>query len=119
MKKRILIAASLLATAFAAHAHEGLDLAQKSMAAASATKSSPAALVAAHDPLPELFLRAEQERRGVRGGCELAATDLCYDLTEKRLMYRGARRYMPPVEGLTAEGISLRRDRVIFRYSFR
>ena len=118
MKKRILIAASLLASAFAVHANEGLDLAQKSMAAASATKS-PVSLVAVHDPLPELFLRAEQERRGAFGGCELAATDLCYDLTERRLTYRGARRYMPQVEGLTAEGVSLRRDRVIFRYSFK
>ena len=118
MKTRILIAASLLACAFAAQAHEGLDLAQKSMAAASASKS-PAPLVAAHDPLPELFLRAEQERRGVLGGCELAATDLCYDLTERRLTYRGARRYMPQVEGLTAEGISLRHDRVVFKYSFK
>jgi len=119
VKKRILIAASLFATAFAVQAHEGLDLAQKSMAAAGATKSAPASLVAAHDPLPELFLRAEQERRGPRGACELAATDLCYDLTDGRLTYRGARRFMPRFEGLTAESISVRHDRVVFRYSFR
>jgi len=119
MKKRILIAASLLASAFAVHAHDGLDLAQKSMAAAGATKSSPASLVAAHDPLPELFQRAEQERRGPSGTCELAATDLCYDLTEGRLTYRGARRFMPRFEGLTAESVSVRHDRVVFRYTFK
>jgi hypothetical protein len=36
-----------------------------------------------------------------------------------RLLYRGARRYMPAFEGLAAEGISIRRDRVVLRYSFR
>lgn len=36
-----------------------------------------------------------------------------------RLLYRGARRYMPAFDGLAAEGISIRRDRVVLRYSFR
>jgi hypothetical protein len=29
-----------------------------------------------------------------------------------------AREYMPRIQGLTAESVSVRRDRVIFKYSF-
>lgn len=43
----------------------------------------------------------------------------CGDPAEARLFYGGARRYMPAVQGLAAEGISVRRDRVVLRYSFR
>ena len=48
-----------------------------------------------------------------------AHADGCRDAPEGRLVYRGARRYMPAFEGLAPEGISLRRDRLVLRYSFR
>jgi hypothetical protein len=54
-----------------------------------------------------------------RGACDASASDLCYDLTDRRIVYRAARRYMPEVGGLTAESISLRRDGVRLKYSFR
>jgi hypothetical protein len=122
MKNRLPIAACLLACAFAAQANEGLDLAVKSKsmaAAASVARPSPAPFVAGRDPAAEIFLAAEQERHGLAGRCEAAATELCYDAVEGRVTYRGARQFMPAVGGMTAEGIQLRRDRIILRYSFK
>ena len=71
------------------------------------------------DPLPELTLRDELASRGPRrAGCE-NASELCYDLAEGRVVYRAARAYMPTIEGLRAENISVRQDRIVFKYSFR
>ena len=91
------------------------------MAAATAVpaKAADAPFRAGRDPMPELLLREEQERRGPRGACDVNATSLCYDMADGRVVYRPARRYMPAVEGLKAESISLRRDKIVFKYSFR
>jgi hypothetical protein len=50
-------------------------------------------------------------------GCGPVA--FCSGISEGRLLYRGARRYMPSFDGMAAEGISLRRDRLVVRYTFR
>ena len=102
-------------------AAESVDLRTRSLASAStaaAAKSADAPFRAGRDPLPEMILTEELERRGPRGSCETATTDLCYDLRDGRVVYRRARGYMPRIDGLTAESISVRRDRVIFKYSF-
>lgn len=121
MKNRVSIAALLLALAGTAHAEDGLELAAKSKAQVSSGGSARAAapFIAGHDPLPELALREESDRRGARGTCTAAATDLCYDLAEGRLTYRGARPYMPQLGGLTAESVALRRNGIVLKYSFR
>jgi hypothetical protein len=51
--------------------------------------------------------------------CESSTRDLCYDPAQRRAVYRPARAYMPGVEGLTAESVSLRHGVVTFRYSFK
>ena len=109
--------------AVAAQANEGVDLSVKSKSmAASATavpsKNAEAPFRYARDPLPELLLREEQERRGPSGACQNAATTLCYDITDGKIVYRGARQYMPKIDGLRAESISLRRNRLTLKYSF-
>jgi hypothetical protein len=123
MRVRILLAAVLASTATCGQAEDGIDLStrSKSLAAASAVpaKQADAPFRAGRDPLPEMLLRDEQERRGPRGSCELAATSLCYDLADGRVVYRPARQYMPRFEGLTAESVSLRRDRLVLKYSFK
>jgi hypothetical protein len=43
---------------------------------------------------------------------------LCYDPGAGRIVYKPARQFMPDLPGLTPESISLKRDRVVFRYSF-
>jgi hypothetical protein len=123
MKRSLpLVAFALLAPAYAC-AGDGLDLAikSKSMAVASAQAVSVApAAHAGRDPLPELLLRAENEQRDLAStGCRPAATALCYDRREARVVYSGARVYMPHIEGLTPVSVSLRHDGFSLRYSFR
>lgn len=122
MRNRLSLPFALLLAAFPAGASDGLELAakSKSMAGTGApARNAAAPFVASHDPLAGIFLREEQERRGPRGTCEAAATDLCYELTAGRVTYRGARQYMPKLDGLSAESVSVRRDAVVLRYSFK
>ena len=56
---------------------------------------------------------------GLRGACERTAADLCYDYADRRMVYRPARQWMPSFEGFTPESVSLRRDAIRFKYSFR
>jgi hypothetical protein len=121
--KKCLPVAALALCPLLAEANDGLELAlkSKSMAAASAQAvSAPASSSRGKDPLPEMLLRAENEQ-GVLGrdGCRAAASDLCYDIREGRLVYGGARADMPHIEGLRAESVSLRHDGFVLRYSFR
>lgn len=115
----IALVASLPSGAWALDGVEAA-LRSRSLAAAGAVPaaSAEAPFRARRDPMPELILREELARRGPRGACEHAA-DLCYDLAEGRVVYRPARAWMPAIDGMRAESISLRRDRVVLRYSFR
>ena len=83
------------------------------------TKHADAPFTAAHDPLPQLMRLEEQEGHSARATCDTSSRDLCYDLADARIVYRPARNYMPSVQGLTAESVSLRRNRVVFKYTFR
>ena len=111
----------LLAAALPAAASEGVELSNRarSQAAASVAKSAEAPFRSARDPMPELLMREEQERRLPKGACEHNATSLCYDLADRRVVYRPARKLMPQFEGLRAESVSLRHDKVVLKYSFR
>jgi len=51
--------------------------------------------------------------------CDYSQGVFCYDALGKRLVYRTGRHFMPSFQGLTAEGISVRHDRIVLRYSFR
>jgi hypothetical protein len=102
----------------------GVELSNKARTSAGASEGLPAKNAEApfrqvRDPFPELMMREEQERKGLRGTCDAAATSLCYDLTDGRIVYRPVRQYMPRFEGLRAEAVSLRSDRIVLKYSFR
>jgi hypothetical protein len=43
---------------------------------------------------------------------------LCYDPTSGHVVYKPARQFMPELPGLQPENISVKRDRIVFRYSF-
>ena len=119
---RIVATAVLASLAFAVQAADGVELSlrTKALASASVAPKSDAPFAAGRDPLPQLLLTDELERRGPNGvGCEYNAKDVCYDLTEGRVVYRGARAFMPAIEGLTPESLALRANRVTFKYSFK
>ena len=122
MRASLVFTALLAALAIPVQANEGVDLSMKSKSMAASAlpaKNAEAPFRVARDPMPELLLREEQELRGPRGACQHNSTSLCYDLADGRVVYRPARKYMPQVEGLRAESISLRRDKILFKYSFR
>ena len=121
--RRLIVATAIFATlGFAAQANEVSDVSLKNKALASAAAPVPksdAPFVNSRDPLPQLLMQEEQARRGPRGACEAAATDLCFDAADGRVVYRPARKYMPQFDGLRAESVALRSNRVTFKYSFK
>jgi hypothetical protein len=68
---------------------------------------------------PDLVLqpRSDVRQQQSRSWCENAST-LCYDPNERRIVYKPARNFMPDLPGFTRENISVKRDRIVFRYSF-
>jgi hypothetical protein len=120
MRYSIAVSATLF-LALAAQANDGVELSlrNKALASAGIAKHADAPFAQGRDPLPQLILLEEQERRGPRGACDVVTKDLCYDLADGRIVYRAAREYMPSVAGLTAESVALRHNRVVFKYSFR
>ena len=66
------------------------------------------------EPLvPRRDLREDQSRSSCESG-----RDLCYDAQSGRIVYKPARQLMPDIPGLQAENISVKRDRIVFKYSF-
>ena len=121
--RRLTVAAAIL-TSLALGAQANDDVSLKNKALASAAASAPALkaeapFVYGRDPLPQLLMQEEQDRRGLRGSCETAAKDLCFDAADGRVVYRPARKYMPKLDGLTPENVSLRGHRITFKYSFK
>ena len=124
MRRSLMITTVLASLAFSAQANnEGVELRSKSLMSAASISSTnvEAPFRAARDPLPELLLRDEQERRvnGLASTCDTAATSLCYDMADRRIVYKGARQYMPQFAGLQAESVSVRHNRIILKYSFK
>ena len=122
--RRLIVASGFLSLAFAAQANDAvleLSLNNKALVsvATPTVKRAEAPFTAAHDPLPQLLMSEEQDRRTTRGTCESAARDLCFDASSGRVVYRGGRKYMPQFEGLTPESVSLRGSRITFKYSFK
>jgi hypothetical protein len=124
MRRSLWVPLLLASLGLNAHANDGTESTLKSRAMASASASAVSSLAQppftqARDPYPEMTLRDEQERRVMNGTCQHSAGDLCYDLADQRIVYRPIRQYMPKFDGLTPENISLKRDRIVVKYSFR
>ena len=52
-----------------------------------------------------------------RSSCN-ADRDLCYDANSGHIVFKPARQFMPDLPGMTPENISVKKDRIILRYSF-
>jgi hypothetical protein len=124
---RSLWVAAILAAPGLAPANDALDATLKSRAIASAAAAAeatsppgsvPAPFVQNREPMPQWLARNEPPRRA-SASCQHSTQDLCYDLAEARIVYRPVRHYMPKIEGLTAESVSLRHHKLVVRYSFR
>lgn len=125
MRRSLWVTLILASLGLNAQANDGMESTLKSRAMASASASasvtslSQAPFTQARDPLPTMILRDEQARHVSRGTCQHSGQDLCYDLADRRIVYRPIRQYMPKFDGLTPENVSLRRDRIVVKYSFR
>lgn len=135
--RRLISLPVILSLAFAAQANDTGEISLRSKALASASSaalsaapsfSAPAMSAPRHsdplpasgrDPLPQLLLLDELDERGPRAACQTTSKDFCYDLAQRRIVYRAAREYMPSVAGLSPEGVSVRHNRVILTYSFK
>ena len=104
----------------AAATNEGtsLQLSPKAaIMAAAPHKDAPFVSPVAAMPEPELRARPEHRQDPSHSSCELDHA-LCYDARSGHIVYKPARNWMPDLPGLTPDNISVKRDRIIFRYTF-
>ena len=69
------------------------------------------------EPELELLPQADPRLETRRWSCS-GERSLCYDPQSGRIVYKPARALMPEIPGLQRENISVKRDRITFRYSF-
>ena len=72
---------------------------------------------AASDVELELLPRRDERQEAMRSSCS-GDRSLCYDPASGRIVYKPAREFMPEIPGLQRENISVKRDRIVLRYSF-
>lgn len=71
------------------------------------------------EPVLEFVPPKEDDRmKASRSSCQRSGQSLCYDSGSGKIVYKKTREYMPDLPGMRAEHISLRRDRITFKYSF-
>jgi hypothetical protein len=122
MKRISFALAAVIATApvfaAAADARPALELRPKAALMAAVPQGSAPFVAAA--PGPELHLAAAQRdvpQPQSRSSCT-ADRDLCYDANSGHIVFKPVRQFMPGLPGMTPENISVKRDRIVFRYSF-
>jgi len=71
----------------------------------------------ASEPDLNLAMQTSRPQYQPKPGCTKEAM-LCYEADQGRIVFKPARHFMPDIPGLQRENISLKRDRIIFRYSF-
>ena len=80
-------------------------------------RNAPFAASPSAEPALELIPRPDPRQEASRSSCS-GERSLCYDPGSGRIVYKPARNFMPDIPGLRRENISVRRDRIVFRYSF-
>jgi hypothetical protein len=117
----LLVIATALVASPSAMANESKPLQLKVPKAALTTglpqqSNAPFAIPVAE---PELdFTSRPDPRQGQSRSSCTSGSSLCYDPGSGRIVYKPARNLMPDLPGLTRENISVKRDRIVLRYSF-
>jgi hypothetical protein len=115
------------AVILAAPAAQGMEPAQKAPLQLR-PKAGVVALSVGHQFAPFVEPLADPDHLGMlpqrderlsssRSSCS-GESALCYDPASGRIVYKPARMLMPDIPGLRRENISVKRDRIVFRYSF-
>ena len=125
MNLAALVLAFAVASAPVAEASEaaasGQPLTLRSKAAVSAVMAAPRASapfrIPTGEPDLELSPTGDPRLESSRSSCS-GERSLCYDPTSGRIVYKPARALMPEIPGLQRENISVKRNRITFRYSF-
>lgn len=90
---------------------------KSAMVAQHSHRHAPFVTPASSDLELELLPRRDQRQEAMRSSCS-GERSLCYDPGSGRIVYKPAREFMPEIPGLQRENISVKRDRIVFRYSF-
>ncbi|HEX4331890.1 MAG TPA: hypothetical protein VH040_07115 [Usitatibacter sp.] len=111
--------AVLVAPHAAANEAHALELKPKAaLAAASPVPAHTEAPFTMPGPQAEVdFTPVPEVRHMSNSSCGLDRP-VCYDMNSGHIVFKPARALMPEIPGLTRENISIKRDRVIFRYTF-
>ena len=86
-------------------------------AAVAPSHSSAPFVIPSSEPDLDLLPRRDERLERSRSSCS-GENSLCYDPHSGRIVYKPARSFMPDLPGLTRENISVKRDRIVLRYSF-
>lgn len=109
-----------LALCFAAAAHgEDSELSSRSRAILAEPAKGVAPFAARVESTEGFFARGPVNGIERAVACADGLTLVCYDMRDRGVVYRGARQFMPHVQGFTPDGVALRHDRIIVRYTFR
>jgi len=109
--------AALPNMAGAADARPALELKPKAALMAAVPNSSASFVGPASAPELHLAPLRDNPPAQSRSSCN-ADRDLCYDANSGHIVFKPARQFMPGLPGMTPENISLKKDRIILRYSF-
>jgi hypothetical protein len=86
-------------------------------ALAVATHNSAPFVIPSSEPELDLLPRRDERLEQSRSSCS-GERSLCYDPSSGRVVYKPARVLMPDIPGLQRENISVKRDRIVLRYTF-
>jgi hypothetical protein len=129
MRHAITVFITLAGLALPAQAQEGIELAKraKSFASSIAVANAPPAVKPSVWTADANFLISPIEApvgvpadpRRPSADCDNSTSDLCFDVRERHAVYRGVREYMPKMDGFRPESVSLKREGIVLKYSFK
>jgi hypothetical protein len=103
--------------ASAADLKPALELRPKAALMAAVPHGSAPFVVASRDPDLHLAPQREAPQAQSNSSCN-ADREFCYDADSGHIVFKPARQFMPGLPGMTPENVSVKKDRIILRYSF-